>query len=300
MSDGAIVEVVSDSSGKDQFGKTLTYRNGEPRKKRLVWISVGLITLVLVPALVSGPPSEETVVSSTEVFSIPMISSVSPSLDLPEYNRNEDLRAQDEAKKTARQGGGEKPITLSGPQLLSRPRAVKIPPGAMVKAQLTSGASNGLVKAEIKEALVINGETLIDAGTVAVGNGSSSDSRLYIKFNRLVYRDGTTDTTQGEAADESDKTVGLKGSRIGYHAVRLAAGIGLNFAGGVAEGLQETEGQQGVVVKKPTVKNALLNGAAKASLDQSREMMSSLKNEAPVIEIPEGQTFYILFSDSGG
>ena len=283
MSEGAIVEVVSDSSGKEQFGKTLTYHNGEPKKKRVVLICAAILLVVLVPALLMGPPAKEAIVSSTDVFTIPSITSSDRKLDLPEYSRSEDLRAQEQGNRTQPRGTG-KPVKLVGPQLLKRPRAVKIPPGVMAKAELLSGASNGLVKAEIKEPLIVAGETLVEAGTVAVGSGSSSDSRLYIKFDKLVYRDGTVESVQAEAADESDKTMGLKGSRVGYQTLRLAAGIGLNFAGGAAAALQDTEGQQGAVITKPTMRNALLNGAAKASIDQSKEMMQSLRNEAPVIE----------------
>lgn len=304
MSDhGAEVGFASDAGGREQFGKTLTYHNGAPKRRRIVWVSVGVIMLVTAPAIFFGPPSKSTVVTSADIFTIPAVTPSNQKLDLPVYTRADDLRAQEQSSQTqktviVRRTG--KPEKLVGPQLLKRPRNVKIPPGAMVKARLLSGASNGLIKAEIKEALVVAGETLVEAGTVAVGSGSSSDSRLYIKFDKLVFRDGTVDSVQAEGADNSDKTVGLKGSKVGYQALRLAAGIGLNVAGGAAAVLQETEGQQGAVITKPTMKNAMLGGAGKASIDQSKEMMQALKNEAPVIEIPEGQDFYILFSGSEG
>lgn len=304
MNNQALVQVLPDNSGSEQFGKTITYHNSAPKKKRVVWLCVLIVLVVLIMALIMGPPSKTVVVASVDIFTIPSITSSNQKLDLPAYSRSDDLRAQEQQQvqsqkvRTVTRTG--KPEKLVGPQLLKRPRMIKIPPGMMVKAQLLSGASNGLVKAEIKEALIIAGETLVESGTIAVGKGSSSNSRLYIKFDKLVYRDGTVESAQAEATDGTDKTVGLKGSQVGYQTLRLAAGIGLNFAGGAAAVLQETEGQQGAVITKPTMKNALLNGAGKASIDQSQDMMQSLKNEAPVIEIPEGQTFYILFSGSGG
>jgi hypothetical protein len=52
-------------------------------------------------------------------------------------------------------------------------------------------------------------------------------------------------------------------------------------------------------VPKSTVKNAMLNGASRAALDQSREMMTSLKNDKPIIEVPDGTPIYVLFGKEG-
>lgn len=52
-----------------------------------------------------------------------------------------------------------------------------------------------------------------------------------------------------------DKTVGLKGSRVGKYAMKYATAIGLNFVGGMAEGLQDREVVgNGQVVTKPNTK----------------------------------------------
>lgn len=68
----------------------------------------------------------------------------------------------------------------------------------------------------------------------------------------------------------------------------------MNFVGGMTTALQDTQGQGGAVVTKPTLKNAMLNGAATASLDQGREMMSDLRNKTPAIEVPAGTLIYVL------
>ncbi len=164
----------------------------------------------------------------------------------------------------------------------------------MFKAKLVSGASNGPLRAEVIEPLVVDGETRIATGAVLIGMGQSTEQRLFIKFNQLVFKDGSFQEFQAQACDSSDQTVGLKGDRVGSYAIKLAAAAALNFAGGVSEGLQESDVQNGVAVRKTSMKNALLNGSAHAALDQAQDTMSSVKSESPIIEVPAGTVFWVL------
>jgi len=295
------LEDKSQSGLREQLGRFLKYRNGKVNSRKKIAISSALIAVAILPALFRGSP--EMPEGGGRGVVLPDNPGQGQSGDefiFSDYSRTDEARSQDDAKRTASRMPHGKPERMLGPQLVARPRNVKIPPGSMVKATLISGASNGLVKAQILEPLSLNGEVLIEQGTIAVGRGSSTEDRLFIQFSKLVFKDGAVDTVQAEAADQSDQIVGLKGSKLGHYAARLGAGIGLNFVGGFSEALQETEGQDGVLVKKPTVRNALLNGAARASLEQSQEMMSNLKNQQPIIEVKAGTAILIMFSDSGG
>ena len=69
----------------------------------------------------------------------------------------------------------------------------------------------------------------------------------------------------------------------------------LNFLGSMSEGLQDREGQAGVVVKKSSLKNALLEGTSRTALDQSRDIMSDLKNNRPQVRLDEGVEILIVF-----
>jgi len=182
-----------------------------------------------------------------------------------------------------------------GPQLLERPSLQKIPPGLIGKAVLTSGASNGPIRAELTEPLDFNGEVFIQEGAVLLGTGASTEERLFIHFDQIVTREGTILSARAEALDPSDKIAGLKGSKIGGHAMKLAGGIGLGFVGGLTEGLQDSDVQGGVAVRSPSLKNAMLNGAATAALDQSRDMMQGLKDKQPIIEVKEGSKVLVIF-----
>jgi hypothetical protein len=202
-------------------------------------------------------------------------------------------RAENAAAKKANQSKG-RAIQFSGPQVVTRPNLGKIPPGLMAKAKLISGASNGMVRAELTEDLRFNGETLVEAGTILVGTGSSTEERLFIKFDQMVSKEGAVSQISAQACDSSDQIVGLKGSKLGNRAWKMAGSIGLGFVGGLSEGLQDVHGENGVEVQAPTLKNALLRGTAQAALDQSREMIAESRDKQPVIEVKSGTEILIL------
>jgi hypothetical protein len=86
---------------------------------------------------------------------------------------------------------------------------------------LATGASNGPVKAILTEGLTISGEELIEPEAVLLGTGQSTEERLFIHFDKVVFKDGSMASIQADAADSSDKTPGLKGSKVGQYALRL-------------------------------------------------------------------------------
>lgn len=188
-----------------------------------------------------------------------------------------------------------KAVKISGIEVIARPKNLaSIPPGSMMEAKLISGASNGLVRAQVSKTLYANGDVLIPEGSFLVGMGSSSEDRLFIRFNQVVFKDGTFGSLNAEACDKSDKIVGLKGSKVGNKSLQLTGSLGLGFLGGFATVLQDTEGQRGTVITKPSLKNALLNGTATAALEESKNMMSDLKNRVPIIEVREGTSICVI------
>ena len=85
---------------------------------------------------------------------------------------------------------------------------------------------------------MVAGEPLLEAGTVLMGPGQSGDERSDDPFRKAVFQDGTVAKIEALAADGSDKIPGIKGSRVGYRALKLAAGVGLNFASGLSQGFR--------------------------------------------------------------
>jgi type IV secretory pathway VirB10-like protein len=292
MSDEIKVEAVSDNTARFQWARKLLYRR-DATKETLITKYVfllfgaffGIATLLL---MVQGLGETPPIKAHTLIGALAELVAI-PSKDQVAAGTAAALKAAGRGKVVARFGG---------PQLVTRP-LMKIPPGTMVKARLVSGASNGPVRAEVSEALTWNGEPLLPAGTILLGTGSSTDDRLNIQFSQIVFPDGSFQTAQANACDASDKIPGLKGSKLGNYALKLGASVALDFAGGLSKGLQSQQSGFGVAYAKPTVKNALLNGAATASLDQSKQIMSNLQNQVPAIEVPEGTIIFVMFTRAG-
>ncbi len=187
------------------------------------------------------------------------------------------------------------PKIYSGLEIVKRENAGIIPPGTYGKAKLITGATNGPVKAELIESLNFNGEEFAPEGTILVGSGTTTKTRLHISFSKMVFKDGVVQNIKAQACDNSDQIAGLKGERLSRYSMLLATGAGLNFLGGLSEGLQETNVQNGVPVKKSDLKNAALNGASKAAFEQSKDVLGDLQEAKTMIQVDNGTEFYLLF-----
>lgn len=186
------------------------------------------------------------------------------------------------------------PFAFIGLKKVDRFGEIKIPPGTMIKAQLMSGASNGPVRARMVESIKIEGSTLVEKGQILLGQGTSSDERLFIKFSKLVFADGNFIRISAEACDFSDQMPGLFGSNVRGVAMKWVGAAGLGVLGGAALGLQNN--QNPASGQKPSTRDAMLNGVAVASLEQAKEISRDIENTEPLIEVPAKTEFYTLFS----
>ena len=170
-----------------------------------------------------------------------------------------------------------------------------IPPGSQVKGILTMGASNGPVKVKTTESLVLAGDVLLESGVTFIGQAQSGEDRLFVTFNKLVMRDGTTKQMAAQGYDVSDMIPGLKGSKVRSRLLKFGAAASLNFLGGLSEGLQETQVNGGVPVRNNSLRNAALNGASRAALDQGKNMLESAQNDQDVIEVKVNTPLWVVF-----
>ena len=180
-------------------------------------------------------------------------------------------------------------------QVLNFANAKEIPPGAEGKAVLLTGATNGLIKARLTEPVKVDGVSLLDAGVLLIGQGRSTEERLYVDFRKAVFRDGKSVSISAQAYDASDTIVGLKGSRVGDATLKLAASSGLNFLSGMAVGLEAPAYNQYGMPVKPSVGSAALNGVSTAASEQAKTYMEQIKNRPPIIEVPAGTVFTVTF-----
>lgn len=192
----------------------------------------------------------------------------------------------------ARSGKSERIAPI---QVLSFAHATEIPPGAEAKAVLLTGATNGLIKARLSEPVKVDGITLIESGTLLLGEGRSTEERLYVDFKKAVFRDGKSIPISAQAYEQTDSIVGLKGSRVGDASLKLAASSGLYFLSGLAGGLQDQGYDGRGRPRRSSTRDAALNGVSRAAGENAKEYMENLKNRAPVIEVKSGTTFIVTF-----
>lgn len=289
-------EMTSEDKAKKTFLENFSYIRREANQGRRYKIAGVLMAFIAIGiSFFRGEP--EKPIESHAPVSIPSVGLEQVDPTKGNYSRTEDAKQLDQNRRATKSGV---PLKLSGPKLIARSRNVQIPPGTLVRAELVTGASNGAVKAVLKDDVRVNGETLIEAGSTILGRGSSTEDRLFVAFTKVLHRDGDISQVAAEAADSSDKTMGLKGSKVASRAIKLAANVGLKFLSGASQALQETEGQYGATIRKPTMRNALLNGTAEAALEESNQIASEYKNSAPVIEVKAGTEFFLFFADNGG
>ena len=171
----------------------------------------------------------------------------------------------------------------------------QIPPGAEAMAVLLSGATNGLIKARLTQPLKVDGVSILDAGTVIVGDGRSTEERLFINFTKAVFKDGKFIRISAQAYELADQILGLKGSRVGDYTMKLAASSGLYFLSGMAAGLKQQDALLPGQVVRPSVGDAALNGVSTAAGEQAKQYLEGMKNKAPIIEVKAGTEFILTF-----
>lgn len=188
------------------------------------------------------------------------------------------------------------PQKFLGPSLIARPGAHEILPGTIVAAKLQTAATDGPVKALITESVIVDGEERLPAGSVLIGLGQSQDTRVTVQFGKAIVTGQGAVEISAVALDQEDQLVGIQASQMNQEMIHLGASIGLNFVGGVAEGLKEKSGQAGATIEAPTTRNALLNGASKAALDEAHSMMEETKNKKYSLKVESGTPILIFFN----
>ncbi len=288
MSETPTVEIQSEKRPQDwPWGKGSSYQNAERFKFTLTsmfWIVAPLF--LILPWVIYMRNSEQGKPQSSQ-FSVQPVGAKGgiPVLEVPEISSR---------------GAEQRPKVIEAVKNFSSLQIIgvstkAIPPGAQVKATLVMGASNGPVKVKTSERLIVDGDVLLDAGVTLIGRGQSGDDRLFIIFNKAVWPDGSTKPMTAQGYDLSDMIPGLKGAKVRSQALKFAAAASLNFLGGLSEGLQETQVTGGVAVRNNSLRNAALNGASKAALDQGKDLLQAARNDQSVIEVKANTSLWVVF-----
>lgn len=168
------------------------------------------------------------------------------------------------------------------------------PPGAEVSAVLVSGGANGTVKVKTTKDLILNDETYAQAGSLLIGNGSSTDRRLYVTFNKLVSPEGKVKKILAQAYDFKDRIRGLKGKKVSDQVFKIAASSALIFLSGLSESLQETQAAGSLTGQRRSLRDAALGGVAQASSEHGRKMLDDMNSENQ-IEVQTETELVVIF-----
>ncbi|MES3038358.1 MAG: TrbI/VirB10 family protein [Bdellovibrionota bacterium] len=170
-------------------------------------------------------------------------------------------------------------------------------PGVEVIATLISGGANGLIKAKLPDGLRSSGELIFEPGTVLLGTGSSSDERLFIQFTKAISPDQSQLKIKGLAYDMGDRILGVKGKKISDYAFKLAASSGLIFLSGLADGMREESGSASIERRRPTVKDAALNGVATSASELGKSTIQRMNSSQARIEVGHSTKVLVIFND---
>lgn len=172
----------------------------------------------------------------------------------------------------------------------------EVPTGSEMQAKLSSGATDGIVKARLTAPLIVDGEPIIPENSILFGSGKSGEERLMVEFRKVIFPTGESFAIRAQAFDPSDQILGLKGAVVGTRAKKMAGAMAFGFLGGMADGLQTTSGSM-FVPQRPSVRDGALAGASKAALDQSQSYMEELKRSPNIIEVKAGSDFLVIVDE---
>ena len=125
---------------------------------------------------------------------------------------------------------------------------------------------------------------------------SSTEGRLYIDFERLVFRSGKVQPIKGAALDESGG-YGLKAQVLSSKALMVAGSIAGSFISGYAASQQTTsQNAFGFMQTQPGTRNGVLQGVAQTAADQSKRLIEDATKEKPILVV-EPETKVSLYLD---
>ncbi len=187
--------------------------------------------------------------------------------------------------------------TFSPIKIYSRNVIKDIPEGSIAKVKLRNTVlPDTMAEAVLIKNLKINGEMLIPKGTRFFGVSKEENQRLVIHFKKMILPTGEKFKFQGYSHRSKDNSYGLKSTVIGPRALSALASTGLYFVSGFSEG-QLDRMKSGQHAPKSSFKNGVYMGASKASLEQSRQILSNLKDRQRILKVSKGRRFNLVFSN---
>lgn len=275
--------------GKDAFFKKEGHKT--QLKKEVILTLLGALCTLLVLFNFGGTQSSKLKIDPPETTSEAKVYVDFDKIEIKVKNK------MDEKNKPKKLRSNKKIGSLfSKMKVFERSFLSEIPDGAEVDAKLNlSVLPQTLVSAHLISSLTVDGEVVLPKNTEVFGMSQEIDSRMSIEFIKAVLPTGEKHKIKAFAHERKDTSFGLKGSQVGPRTITALASTGLYFVSGLSEGLIERQMTENQVSIKASMKNGLLNGASKASMEQSRQILSDLKNKQSVLRVKKGKKFKLIF-----
>lgn len=281
----------------ESFGQHAYTPSASPFDEQKTKISVIVIAGIFIIVCISMSHTKKTITGlGGEKSPLPKeISQDSPSALNPRIFTERDLRNSNVlSKEKVRRRDRIAPRPEI--QIISFGSANNVPIGSELNAVLVSGATDGLVKAKLSKPLIQDGEVILQSGTNLLGRGRSGDERLFVEFTKAISPTGETIAFRAQAFDESDRIQGLKGAVVGRRTKKMAGAVAFGMMGGLAEGFKDSGGSI-YLPRRPSARDAALNGASRAALDQSKAYLDEMKNSSNIIEVRSGQEILVIVDE---
>ncbi|MBI3557222.1 MAG: TrbI/VirB10 family protein [Deltaproteobacteria bacterium] len=124
----------------------------------------------------------------------------------------------------------------------------------------------------------------------------SSEGRLFIDFDRLIFRSGKVLPIKGTALDDVGG-YGLKAQVVSSKALMIAGSIAGSFISGYAASQQSTsQSAFGFSQSQAGSRNGILQGVAQTAADQSKKFIEDATKEKPILVV-EPDTKVSLYLD---
>ena len=134
-------------------------------------------------------------------------------------------------------------------------------------------------------------ESIIFASSQYSGDGE----KVILQIERGIFPDGHEFKIAAQTLDAKDFSVGLRGDYHGTFSNRVGGALALSFISGFSDVLQEKEslGSSGVVTKKSTLRNAMLNGVSDVSKLEGQRQVQGIQSETAYLTVDPGKELII-------
>ena len=288
------VNQIFSTRNKDRWGKGLFFKKEGHKtqlKKEIVFTILGAASCLLV------------------LFNFGGVDNGGQKVPVPEYEGRAEVyvdfdkievKVADEIKKSKIPKQRTRAVVttnkFSKMKIFERNFLGDLPEGTEAEARLkTDILPQTLVQAYLYKPLKVDGELILPKDTKVFGLSSEASGRMSVEFSKAVLPSGEKYKIKAFAHERKRGAFGLKGSQVGPRTVTALASTGLYFISGFSEGLIDRQMTENQVSMKGTLKNGLLNGASTASLEQSRQILSDLKNKQSVLRVSRGKKFKLVF-----